>query len=121
MTERQTRAVYHLTLNDLITGLEEANPDAKVSFKGGAPNLPHSYFGQSDDLAFTPDGKDVTVSGFLAIVQSALNSVYEGRQGVCRMDGHTPLWISEEEKASGLAITGFSASDTAFKLVTMQV
>lgn len=91
-----------MTLAELITALEAADPDRVVPH--GFTN-PHSYRGYYDELAFEP-AANVTVADMLDDARSALGSTYEGwKGGDFTMRGHTDCWLSEEGRASGDTIS----------------
>lgn len=91
-----------MTLAELITALEAADPDRVV--RHGFTN-PHSYRGYYHELAFEP-AANVTVADMLADARSALGSTYEGyKGGDFTMGEHTDCWLSMEGCASGDTIS----------------
>lgn len=87
-----------MTLDELITALESADPTLIV------PNgftHPHSYRGYYDELAFEP-ASNVTVAAMLADARSALGTTYQGyKGGDYQMLGWTDCWLAEEGHAGG--------------------
>jgi len=81
-----------MMLGDLITALEQADPDLVVpwGFRG-----PHSYRGDYDQLAFEP-AANVSVGEMLADARSALGATYTGYKGgeYTTMDEYTDCWIA---------------------------
>jgi hypothetical protein len=86
-----------MTLGELITALEAADPNQVVSH--GFHN-PHSYRGDYYDLAFEP-AQNVTVASMLEAARTALGTTYQGwKGGDFTMDADTWCWLSEQGTAS---------------------
>lgn len=82
-----------MTLGELITALEAADPTLVVA---DGFTRPHSYRGYYNELAFEP-AANVTVGQMLADAQSALGATYQGwKGGDYTMDEHTDCWIAEQ-------------------------
>jgi hypothetical protein len=80
-----------MTLGELITALEAADPEQTV--RHGFTN-PHSYRGSYYDLAFEP-AWDVTVGDMLADARSALGATFEGYKGGDFVMGeHADCWLA---------------------------
>lgn len=91
-----------MTLAELITALEAADPDQTV--RHGFAN-PHSYRGDYMDLAFE-HAPNVTVASMLEAARSALGTTYQGyKGGDFTMSGHTWCWLSMQGDASGETIS----------------
>ncbi|MGW7087583.1 hypothetical protein ACWGH2_29360 [Streptomyces sp. NPDC054871] len=87
-----------MTLAELITALEAADPSRVVPH---GFNNPHSYRGYYDELAFEP-ARDITVREMLDAARSALYTTFQGyKGGDYVMHGHTDVWLSEHGTASG--------------------
>ncbi len=105
---RQTRGRYQMTLGPFIEALENLPPDLPIKCSDGTtPGEPASYRGYYSDLAFEPDGGDVSTGDFLAVVKTALGQTFEGyKGGDFVMAEDTPLWVSGYGMCSNLAIMG---------------
>ncbi|MFM9616804.1 hypothetical protein ACKI14_02440 [Streptomyces turgidiscabies] len=91
-----------MTLAELITALEAADPNRVVPH--GFTN-PHSYRGYYHELAFEP-AANVTVSDMLEDARLALGATYQGwKGGDFTMSDTTECWLSEEGRASGDTIS----------------
>lgn len=121
--ERQQRSNYHMTLGELIAALEMAQPDIPViTGDGTTPGDAMSYRGYYSDLAFEPSGESKTAGQFLAECQAALGHTFTGyKGGDFTMGEDTPLWISHEGSASGIAIVGGRVVPQSFVLETKAI
>jgi hypothetical protein len=118
-TARLTRADYHLTLGGLISALGPVAPDARLSQSlGGA----HSYRGYYSDLAFRPSGEITTAGALLNEARAALGQTFEGYKGGDFVMGpDTPLWVSDYDDNSGVAIMDIIEADGGVRIVTRQI
>lgn len=125
------RSTYHLTLGELTDFLENHSrsitPYVTVDC-GGAPGPLMGYFGHPEDLAFSPDGLDVSTEGLYLHCRTAIGREFaagygwhEGRERWV-MGRETPLWVSKPEEASGVAVVGYELTDNnALVLLTKTV
>lgn len=115
------RADYHLTLGQLIAGLQEAPPDMLVrfDFPCAAPKRAISYRGYYEDLAFQLTEDKRTAAAVLEEAVLARGHTFTGyKGGEYQMNERTPLWASDYGEASGLAIVGLEIAEDAIVLVT---
>lgn len=80
-----------MTLEELISALEQCNPETVVP-RGF--HHPHSWRGDYAQLAFEP-AKDVTVGSMLACAKEALGSTYVGyKGGHYVMDAYSDVYLA---------------------------
>jgi hypothetical protein len=97
-----------LSLGELITALEAADPNLVIP--RGFTN-PHSYRGYYDQVAFEP-ARNVTVASMLAAARSALGATFQGWKGGDYVMGeHTECWIAvrgnSDGELIGLSLLGY--------------
>ena len=81
-----------------------------------------SYRGYYSDLAFEPDGEEITVGEFLKVCENALDTTYEGyKGGDFLMGSNTPLWISSYGEVSSIAIMDIGVTGEKLILVVKQI
>tara|TARA_B110000438_G_C15633834_1_gene572183 strand:+ start:137 stop:610 length:474 start_codon:yes stop_codon:yes gene_type:complete len=123
------RADYQMTLGSLIKALtkERTSLPVYVEFPAitfGSPGIPHSYFGYHSDIAFVPQIQETTVAQFLKVCQECVDKSFiapEGSPGFYRdytMEIKTPVWISELDSASKLAVVDVISESDSVTLKT---
>lgn len=82
----------HTTLKDLITWLEQQDPDLIVKDGFGSP---HSDRGSYEELAFKPL-PEARIGDMLKYAKGAVGATFTGwKGGEFTMDLHTPVYIGE--------------------------
>ena len=110
---KASRADYHLTLGGLIDKLDFASPNLPVTSDYGPPGEGLSYRGYYCDLAFEKEGEAITVKDFLNRCKRLLDQEQEGyKGGQFLMERDTPLWISDYETDSNIAIVETETKET---------
>ena len=124
-TASQERANYHITLGDLVSALEKADPDAWVIYdttEESAPSAPQSYRGYYCDLSFPPSSTPIKVRELLNEARDAIGSTFEGyKGGDYRMSSDTPLWASPYGSANGVGIMDVKTIGGRVVLITKQI
>jgi len=126
------RADYQMTLGSVIKALNKERTGVPVyaEFLGtsiGSPGLPHSYYGYPSDLAFAPNVIPITVAEFLKICQDSVDKSFiasDSSPGFYR--DHTikigsPVWVSQIDSASMLAIVDVISENSSVILKTEKI
>lgn len=88
---RKERAETQMTIEDLLSRLDDMGPDVMLDGLGH----PHSYRGYYSDLALEPLPGGVTVAKLAIEVNSVLGTELTGyKGGEFLMQKNTPVWVS---------------------------
>lgn len=109
-----------LSIVDALEYYEQSGfGDLLVEIETGLyPGKFFSYRGYYECLAFDLSADPITVSHFLEMCRSQIGKVHIGwKGGEFQMFASTPVYISEESRAHGVRIIGFSKLGNAIRAV----
>jgi len=121
---------YQMTLGSLTKALRKERSSLPVVISGHAelsPGIPHSYYSKPNELAFTPTDTPISVAKFIEVCESCFNKSFIAATEVDSfykdfiMHSSSPVWVSEIDTASNLAIIDVISKNDTIQLITKEI